>query len=280
MFRVSPALSTAVINSINRTNALAATAITRLATGLRINRAADDAAGMTVSARLAAIIGALQQANRNAETAVSLTQTADTAAESIGDIVTRLKELAVEAGSTSISSDTRSAIQTEADALLSEIDRIAASTTFNGISVVGAATDITFFVGEGAAGVDDVIGFQTSNLQTSQILGGVTSASIATATAAVNSAVIASLDAGVTNVSLARARVGATQNRLSRSMETVANRVVLLQEAQSAIRDADIAAEASALARAQILAQTGVFALAQTNLASQTVLHLFGLGAR
>lgn len=277
MFRISSeALPTSVMNNLNRTTSLLSNSIMRLSSGLRINRAGDDPAGLATSAALESIIGALQQANRNAGLATSYTQTADSGASSIGDILVRLKELSVQGADSTLSTDSRSAVQLEADQLIQEIDRIADSTTFNGTCVTAVNTSVTFYVGDGTGGVSDQIGLQLSNLDANSLVAGLTSASIAaTGTATV---AMASIDLGITSVTLVRSRFGAVENRLSRATTTISERISVLQEANSVIRDADVALEASNLVRAQILSQSGTFGLLQTNLMPQNVLTLFGIG--
>lgn len=277
MFRISSqALPTNVINNLNRTTNLISNSIMRLASGLRINRAGDDAAGLMTSAALESIIAALQQANRNAGLATSFVQTAESGAANIGDILVRLKELAIQGADTTLSTEARSAIQLEAEQLIQEINRIANATTFNGQCVIAVNTNVTFFVGEGTAGINDQIGLQLSNLNANSLVAGLTSASIASTGTATTA--LASINLGITSLNLVRSRFGAVENRLSRTITTISERIALLQEANSVIRDADVAFEASNLVRAQILAQAGTFGLLQTNLLPQNVLTLFGIG--
>jgi flagellin len=277
MFRISSeALPTNIINNLNRTTSLVSTSIMRLSTGLRINRAGDDPAGLTTSAALESIIGALQQANRNAGLATSFTQTAESGASNISDILVRLKELAIQGADSTLSTDSRSAVQLEADQLIQEIDRIANATTFNGQCVTAVNTNVTFYVGDGTGGVNDQIGLQLSNLNANSLVAGLTSSSIAAQATATTA--LASINLGITSINLVRSRFGAVENRLSRTTTELSERISLLQEANSVIRDADVAMEASNLVRAQILSQSGTFGLLQTNLMPQNVLTLFGIG--
>ncbi|MBM3216858.1 flagellin FliC [Candidatus Poribacteria bacterium] len=276
MFRISSsALPTAVQNNLNRTTALVSQSIMRLSSGLRINRAGDDPAGLATSAALNSVITSLQQANRNTGMAISFTQTAEGGASSISDILVRLKELAIQAADSTTSTSSRSAIQLEADQLIQEIDRIASSTTFNGTCLTATNTNVTFYVGDGLGGINDQIGLQLSNLGSSAIVAGLTSAQIAVVGTATTA--LASVELGITSVTLVRSRFGAVENRLSRTSVDISARIALLQEADSAIRDADIAQEATSLIRAHILSQAGTFALAQTNLLAQNVMPLIGL---
>jgi flagellin len=276
MFRINSNLSGTLVASLNQATSTATSSIERISTGLRINRAVDDPAGLGVSTKLRSMISALGQANQNAETATSLTQTADSGLESIGSILTALDELAVEAADTTIDASTRSGIASEADALISEIDRIAAATSFGGTSLLAASSNLTFFIGDGTAGSDDEISLTLSNAAASQFIDGVTSTNLA---ASGNTAVITSLDLGITSVSLQRSGVGAVQSRLEAIQTDIGTKILNLQGADSAIRDADIAFEASAIVRAQILTQTSVFGIAQLAKLNQNVLALFPTGA-
>ncbi|GIX06634.1 MAG: hypothetical protein KatS3mg115_1037 [Candidatus Poribacteria bacterium] len=201
MFRINSSLPVLLLNSLNQVNRLTATSLERLSTGLRINRAADNPAGLVVSEGLGALIASLEQANENATNANNLLQTAESALGEIDDILVRLKELAIEAADTSISDAERSAIQDEAAQLLEEIDRIAETTEFNDIQLLASTQNFTFFVGTGVAGVDETISVQLPASQASEFIAGVTSASIATSA---NSAALASLDLGIESVNLQR----------------------------------------------------------------------------
>jgi flagellin len=276
MFRINSNLSGILVASLNQATSTASSSIERISTGLRINRAVDDPAGLGVSTKLRSMISALGQANQNAETATSLTQTADSGLESISSILTALDELAVEAADTTIDASTRSGIASEADALISEIDRIAAATSFAGTSLLAASSNLTFFIGDGTAGSDDEISLTLSNAAASQFIDGVTSTNLA---ASGNRAVITSLDLGITSVSLQRSGVGAVQSRLEAIQTDIGTKILNLQGADSAIRDADLAFEASAIVRAQILTQTSVFGIAQLAKLNQNVLALFPTGA-
>ena len=276
MFRINPNLPGLLVGNLNRAAQSVGTSVERLSTGLRINRAADDPAGLATSEKLRSMIAGLGQANRNAENATSLTQTAESGLESISSIVSALDELAVEAADTTLDATTRSGIASEADALISEIDRIAAATSFGGTSLLAANSNLTFFIGDGSAGTNDEVGIALPNSASSQYISGITSTNLATTG---NTAVITSLDLGITSVSLQRSSVGAVQNRLEAIQTDIGTRILNLQGADSAIRDADIAFEASAIVRAQILTQTSVFGIAQLARLNQNVLALFPTGA-
>jgi len=273
MFRINPNLPGLLVATLNQHASAAVTAIERISSGLRINRTADDPAGMTVSLKLRSMIVALGQANKNAETATSLTQTAESGLESIGNILVALDELAVQAADTTIDATTRSGIASEADALISEIDRIAASTTFAGASLLAANSNLTFFIGDGSSASNDQMSLALPNASASQFIDGVTSTNLALSG---NIAVIASLDLGITSVTNQRTTVAAAQSRLEVVQSDIGTRILNLQSADSVIRDADIAFEASALVRAQILTQTTAFGIAQLAQLNRSVLALFG----
>ncbi len=276
MFRVNSDLPARIINSLNSSGSSAAQAIERLSSGLRINRAADDPVGLTMSDQLRSMIASLQQAGRNANVAISFSQTAEGGLEEIGDIVSRLKELSISAADTSISTSSRSSIQIEASELLDEIDRIANVVGFNGTSVLASTDTFTFFVGEGSSTSSDTIALTLPASQASQFIAGITSANIATSA---NDDAITSLDLGVTSVSLQRSEIGAVQNRLEAAGSEISSRILALQSADSVIRDADLALESLNLVRAQILSQSNIFALTQSNIVSQSVLSLFSTRA-
>ena len=275
MFRINPNLPGLLVANLNLHARSAVSAIERISSGLRINRAADDPAGLSVSLKLRSMISALGQANKNAETATSLTQTAESGLESIGAILTSLDELAVQAADSTIDATTRSGIASEADALISEIDRIAAATSFAGTSLLAANSNLTFFVGDGSAGSSDSVSIALPNSSASQFINGITSTNLATTG---NTAVITSLDLGISSVSNQRTNVGAVQSRLEVIQSDIGTKILNLQGADSVIRDADIAFEASAIVRAQILTQTSVFGIAQLAQLNQNVLALFGAG--
>lgn len=275
MFRINPNLPGLLVANLNLHARSAVSAIERISSGLRINRAADDPAGLSVSLKLRSMISALGQANKNAETATSLTQTAESGLESIGAILTSLDELAVQAADSTIDATTRSGIASEADALISEIDRIATATSFAGTSLLAANSNLTFFVGDGSAGSSDSVSIALPNSSASQFINGITSTNLATTG---NTAVITSLDLGISSVSNQRTNVGAVQSRLEVIQSDIGTKILNLQGADSVIRDADIAFEASAIVRAQILTQTSVFGIAQLAQLNQNVLALFGAG--
>ena len=261
------------------------TRMERLSSGLRINHAADDAAGITASESMRSQLAGLRVANDNASRAVALLQTADSGLEQIGIMLIRLKELAEQSADGTLNLSNRSGLSTEAAALVLEIDRIASSTTYNGISLIDSigVTNLTFYVGDGTpqtATTDQVVGLALKGVQLSAAgLGsiggshvGLTVADFLVQTSA--QVLVPIIDAAVTTLATVRTDVGAFQNRLERTQENIQAAIENTARAESNIRDADFALEASAMTRAQILAQTGASMLSQANVLPQLALSL------
>lgn len=278
MFNIGSSFFTSLlVRNLNRVSAAGATAALRLGTGLRINTIVDDPVGSVTSNLLGAQISSTEQANANAGVATSLVQVAEGGASSISDILERLKTLAQQASDSTTSSATRSSIQSEADALLSEIDRIANATSFGGQSLLSTTQTFTFFIGDGTTGSGQTMSVQLNALQANQLVTGITSFSIAT-TGNI-SQTITSLSSGIDSITAVIGRIGAAESRLERVTTDISSRLISLEGAQSAIRDADLALEASNLARAQILGASGVFGLSQAFLFRQNILPLLGFPA-
>jgi flagellin len=243
-----------------------ATSMERLSSGYRINRAADDAAGLAISERLRGQINGLDQAQRNAQDAVSLVQTAEGSLTEVHAMLQRVRELAVQYKNGSLSSADRTAIQSEVNQLASEIERIGKSAEFNGIKLLNSAQTISFQVG---AKDGDTITVSTISLGGSS---GVGSAYFALTSTGSND--ISQIDAAIDNVSAQRAQFGAVQNRLEHTMQDAAIYEENLTASESRIRDVDMAAEMVQFTKLQILQQAGTSMLAQANQSSQGVLAL------
>jgi flagellin len=236
----------------------------RLSSGYRINTAADDAAGLAISEKLRAQIGGLSQAGRNVQDAVSLVQTAEGQLNEVHSMLQRVRELAVQYKNGTLSTEDRTAIQSEVNQLGSEIERIGTSAGFNGISLLSSATTITFQVG---ANDGDAIAVSTISL--SQAVGsGVFSLSTTGTTD------ISEIDDAINQVAAQRATFGSVQNRL----EHTANNISVYQEnltaSESQIRDVDMAAEMVMFTKDQILQQAGTSMLSQANQLPNSVLSL------
>ena len=261
-------------NLINSNNGLSST-IGKLSSGLRINMAADDPAGLAISSKLRADIRALNQAVRNGNDGISLVQTAEGSLEEINLILTRMKELAEEAASDTSGEDdgsAKEALQDEFAALRSEIDRISQSTDFNGRTFLGdVSVDIQ-------VGIDATSSARIA-VDTGGSLGSVTASNLS-----INSDDISTksgAQTALTNVSSAidtiaglRGDFGALQSRLESSVRNTSNVAENLQAAESQIRDTNIAQEVINLTKYQILNQTGIAAMAQANFQAQSYLSL------
>ncbi|MBT3265645.1 flagellin FliC [Candidatus Poribacteria bacterium] len=261
------------------------TRMERLSSGLRINHAADDAAGITASESMRSQLAGLRTANDNSSRAIALLQTADSGLEQIGIMLIRLKELAEQSADSTLNLSNRSGLSTEAAALVKEIDRIASATTYNGISLIDSVgvTNLTFYVGDGTpqtAAADQVVGLALKGVALDAAgLGSIGGAHIGLTVAdfliqSSAEALVPIIDAAVTTLATVRTDVGAFQNRLERTQENIQAAIENTARAESNIRDADFALEASAMTRAQILAQTGASMLSQANVLPQLALSL------
>lgn len=247
------------------------TSVERLSSGLRINRAKDDAAGLAISERITAQIRGLNQAIRNANDGISMLQTTEGAMDEITNSLQRMRELAVQAANGTVNTTDKASLNDEFQALATEINRIVASTTFNETPVLTGGTAISLQVGYQSAPATNQI---TINLSDLSSLTAVDGDDILNATNALSS--LDALDADIDTVSSARADIGAVQNRLESTIRNLANVVENQSAARSRIRDADFAAETANMTRTQILQQAGTAMLAQANALPQNVLRLLG----
>lgn len=256
--------------------------VEHLSSGLRINRAADDSAGMFVSEQMRSQIAAFKAANRNVAQAVSLLQVMEGGIEQMTGILTRLKELTIQAADGTYSPAQREkGIQVEADQLYFEMNRIVQGIKFNGISLfVPPPTSITFQVGENSI---DKINFGIVTVDTATLFGTFASMfNVGTAVTAmafvqmptIVDSFLTQIQSAIDFVVSVRAKIGAVQNRLERTGANIGIQVENTTNAESVIRDADFAAETSALVRAQILVQAGTSVLNQANLLPQNALSL------
>lgn len=247
-------------------------ALERLSSGFRINRAADDAAGLAISERLKAQIRSTSQASRNTLDGVSLVQVSEGGYDEVSNILIRLRELAVQSANGTVSSSDRVAIQTEYDELTSEITRIANVVKFNNVQVLagntsGGAVSFTLQVGIGTT-TDDTITVNINPLKATGFVSGTSSVDLTAASltsASGSQAAISTIDTAIDSVNSGRAQLGAVQNRLEGTSRTLAVAAENLSAANSRIRDVDVALETAELARFQILAQAGAAVAAQAN---------------
>ena len=282
IFNNIPSLTAQRILGVN--NNRLAQSVERISSGIRINKAADDAAGLAVSEGLRSDIRALRQAVRNASDGISLLSVTEGALNEQGGMLIRLRELASQAATGTVGSTERQTIQLEFSALRAELDRITATTEFNGLKLIN---------GNLGSSVSDVnshiliqIGINNSkesrlDLNKELNLEAISSTNLEIHTLSVTGAAqaLTALDVindAISSVTASRGKVGAVQNRLTRSIANLSVSVENLTAAESSIRDADIAEEVAQLTRNQILVQTATAMVGQANLIPQSVLQLLG----
>jgi flagellin len=242
------------------------TSMERLSSGYRINRAADDAAGLAISERLRGQINGLEQTQRNVQDAVSLVQTAEGSLTEVHAMLQRVRELAVQYKNGSLSDADRTAIQSEVNQLASEVERIGQSAEFNGIKLLNAASTLSFQVGAKDG--------ETITVSTISLGGASGVGSSYTALSSVSNSDIQEIDTAINNVSAQRAAFGAVQNRLEYTLHNAAIYQENLTASESRIRDVDMAAEMVNFTKLQILQNAGTSMLSQANSSSQGVLSL------
>lgn len=262
----------AVYRGVQAAGAGVAQAMERLTSGLRINRAADDAGGLAVAEIMRSQIRSMGVASRNAADGVSLVQVADGAMGSAQDVLGRMRDLAVQAANGTLSDGQRAGLDTEFQGLMAELGRIGTDTEFNGVKVVSgsvasAASAVTLQVGPSAG---QTVAFTIATVSASDL--GVSGIAVSSQAAA--SAAIASIDAALSSLSGHRADMGAIHNRLERTISQLGVGAESLAAAESRIRDADMAQEATALARGLLLQSSGLAMLAQANASPRLVLSL------
>lgn len=230
----------------------------KLSTGLRINRAADDAAGLSVSEGLRSQIRGSQTAQRNANDSLALLQIAESGTQQITDNLQRMRELAVQSSNGTYTNTDRGYIQQEYAALASEITRIASATTYNGIQLLSTSTAFSFQISAASSGSSSTISFTPTDLSTGLSFGGVSTQSSA-------QTAIASVDSILSSVLSLRSNVGSVMNRLSSTVTNLGAMVTNLSDAESRIRDTDFAYESMQFTRNQILTQSSQSMLSQAN---------------
>jgi flagellin len=262
-------------NLTSTQNALASS-VGRLSSGMRINTASDDAAGLGISENLKANIRSLAQAQRNANDGISMSQVAEGSMNDMQGIVSRMRELSVQSSNSTLGDTERGYLQTEFTQLSSEINRISAVTDFNGQKLLdgSASAGLTFQIGiQNTA--NDRLAMSITKLTTSTL--GASALHIASAslsTAAKAQAAIGAFDKAIQQLSQSRAKVGATQNRMTVTVSNLAVTQENLTAANSRIRDVDVASESANLTKSQILSQAGLAVLAQANQLPQSALSL------
>ncbi len=248
------------------------TSLERLSSGLRINKGADDAAGLAVANNLSAQSSSLKVAHRNASDGVSVIQIAEGATSEVGSIVERMRELGVQSASETLADSERAYIQDEYDELVAEVDRIAAVTEFNGVAL-GDGTNATLNVQVGIG--------STANDQIAVTLGDLNSTTLGIdgldlSTAASAQATLTTFDTAIDTLNSYHSSYGSAQNRIESAMTNLETYTDNLSSAESVIRDADFATEAAEMAKYQVMQQAGLSVLAQANQMSQGALKLIG----
>jgi flagellin len=246
----------------------------RLSTGLRISTAADDAAGLAISERLRSQIRSLDQAKRNANDGISLVQTAEGALNEVSNILTRLRELAVQSSNGSVSNQDKDTLDQEFQSLVSEINRIGSSTEFSGIKLLdGSTSSVNFQVGFGtSASIDQISVSLSPALSTTLSLNALDIGSGGATTTA-----ITNIDTAINTISGLRGSLGAAQNRLGSTINNLAITVENLSAAESRIRDVDVAYETAQLTKNQILQSASIAVLGQANSLPQSALRLLNV---
>ena len=258
-------------NAATNDSALA-TSLQRLSSGLRVNSAKDDAAGLAIASRMDSQARGMNVAVRNANDGVSLVQTAESGMAVIGDMLQRMRELAVQASNGTNTSNDLSALQNEYDALNTEISRTMSAVQFNGTNLLTTTVAFTFQIG---ANTGQTASIGSADISITATVNAMTAASaLVTTAAAENSAKIATLDTAIQGINSSRAKVGAVQNRFNYSISYLQAASENQQAAKGRIMDADFAVETANLSRAQILRQAGAAMVAQANQLPQGVLAL------
>jgi flagellin len=263
--------------NLNSSQSALTTAMQRLSSGMRVNSAKDDAAGLAIAERMNAQVRGMNVAIRNANDGISLAQTAEGALSKVGDALQRMRELTIQARNWTNSSSDKDSLNKEFAELQSEIGRVLGGTTFNGKTILGAdATTMDFQIGANTT-TDDLISISTVNMTTATDIVAVTSSTAvidASASVGALATVIDDIDTALDLVNNTRATFGATQSRFDAIISNLQQSVENQAAARSRIMDADFASETAAMSRAQILQQAGTAMVAQANQLPQTVLSL------
>ena len=260
-------------NQLDGNNRMVSKSLEKLSTGLRLNRASDDAAGLSVSEGLRSQIRGSQMSQRNSDDALAMLQIAESGAQEVVNSLQRMRELALQSANGTYSNTDRAYIQQEYSQLTSEINRIGESTSYNGITLInGSASTFTFQVSASASGSasSSTISFRTMDLATfgnAAVVGGVDSQVAA-------QAAVASIDSALNSVLNLRSNIGSIMNRLDKTITNLGNMVSNLSDAESRIRDVDFATESTKFSRNQILSQSSQSMLSQANQLPQGVMSL------
>ena len=261
--------------ALGSTQGSLSTSMQRLSTGLRINSAKDDSAGLAIAERMTAQVKGMAVASRNANDAISLAQTAEGALGKIGESLQRMRELSVQSSNSTNSTSDRANLDEEYQALAKEVTRVIDGTKFNGNQLLNsAATDMAFQVGADNVATDAITVSLTDISAGAGMDAVITGAAASISTAALALATMSNLDAAIDEVTSARSNLGSVQNRFESVVANLSTTSENLQAAKGRIVDADFAVETSNMSRAQVLQQAGNAMLAQANQAPQQVMSL------
>jgi flagellin len=262
------------VRYLNLNSAQESSALSKLSSGSRITSASDDAAGLAISTRISSDITTLQQAATNTSEATAILQTADGGASNISDILARMKSLASESASGTVTDSSRTYINSEFSQLTSEINSIASGTRYSGQSLLDGtsvfSSGVSVLVGSQST---DTINIQLSTLTSSSLFAGAT---LDVSTQADANTALTALDSAINTVSAARADIGAQESRFNFSADSISTQTQNLQSANSAISDVDIASEQATLSSAEVKTQAAVSAEAAANQMPQYLLKLLG----
>ena len=256
-------------NALSSTQASLQNSLTQLSTGLKINSGADDPAGISIAAGLGANIAALTQSSQNASDSVGLLQTADGALSQVTNLLDQAVTLATEAANGQLTAAQSTAADTQYQSIMAEITQIGTATNFNGTAVF-SATPITTFTSDGTAGGTTTVSTTTGALSSTTLALNTTDlTSVAKASAA-----LTALTAAVNTVAATRGAIGASVNQLTADTSVENTEVTNLTSAQNNVQDADIGTTVARMTQYNVLEQTGMAALSQSNQAEQTILKL------
>ena len=266
--------SISAANALNRTQGQLSLTLSRVSSGMRVTKAADDAAGSAVAMNLSTQARSGKQAIRNANDGISVIQTAESATKEVLNILDRMRELAVQSSSETLEDGERAYIDEEFHQLSEEVERIAQSSEFNDLALSdGSTSQLAVQVGVDASSNSRVT-IELGNLTTSNLSVQTTDIDLTAASSAQTS--ITTIDAAIDSVNSIRASYGAVQNRLDSSIRNMSNYVESLSAAASQIMDADYAHETAEMTRLQVMQQAGVAALSQAKGINQSVVSLLG----
>ncbi len=266
--------SAEVQRHLNEVSTQSKDSLSKLASGKRITKASDDAAGLAVANRLEATSRSLKQAQRNANDGISFVQVAEGGLNEVSNILTRLRELSIQAASDTIGDNERALLDKEYQQLIQEVDRISESTEFNGAKLInGEGSEMQFHVGATAA-ESNKVGIDVSETDATTSTLGIDGLSVEDKGSAEGA--LQDIDDAIDLVSGYRANLGSVQSRLSSTVNNLSSQIINQDSAKSVIMDADIALESSKLASSNVIKQAGVSALAQANNVPNSALRLIG----